>query len=256
MRVIGYGSRTLNPAEKNYHLHSGKLQFLELKWVICKQLRDYLSCAPSFVVYTDNNPLTYILITPKRNSTGHRWASELADYNCEIKYRPGKVNQAADTLSRMPLDIDRYMKAYMQETSQDVISATVSGIMALQNSSSVWITAVIDRTEALNLDSDFLDASKYHRIELHDILAAQKRDPSTAKVVAYKIGGHQPAPHEIHKELSSVRTLLREEPKVEVGVGGLLTRKCRKYLQLVLPKQFHPLVYKGLHQERGHLGAE
>ena len=31
MRVIGYGSRTLNPAEKNYHLHSGKLQFLELK---------------------------------------------------------------------------------------------------------------------------------------------------------------------------------------------------------------------------------
>ena len=35
MRVIGYGSRTLNPAEKNYHLHSGKLQFLELKSGIC-----------------------------------------------------------------------------------------------------------------------------------------------------------------------------------------------------------------------------
>jgi len=120
----------------------------------------------------------------------------------------------------------------------------------------VWITAVIDRTEALNLDSDFLDASRYHRIELHDILAAQKRNPSTAKVVAYKIGRHQPVPHEIHKELPSVRTLLREEPKVEVGVDGLLTRKCRKHLQLVLPKQFHPLVYKGLHQERGHLGAE
>ena len=135
------------------------------------------------------------------------------------------MNQAADTLSRIPSYIDRYMKAYTQETSEDVISATVSGIMALQNGSSVWITAVIDRTEALNLDSDFLDASKYHRIELHDILAAQKRNPSTAKVVAYKIGGHQPAPHEIHKELSSVRTLLREEPKVEVGVDGLLTRK-------------------------------
>lgn len=31
MRVIGYGSRTLTPAEQNYHLHSGKLEFLALK---------------------------------------------------------------------------------------------------------------------------------------------------------------------------------------------------------------------------------
>ena len=31
MRVIGYGSRSLTPAEKNYHLHSGKLEFLALK---------------------------------------------------------------------------------------------------------------------------------------------------------------------------------------------------------------------------------
>lgn len=30
LRVIGYGSRTLSPAEKNYRLHSGKLEFLAL----------------------------------------------------------------------------------------------------------------------------------------------------------------------------------------------------------------------------------
>ena len=35
LRVIAYGSRTLTPAEKNYHLHSGKLEFLALKWAIC-----------------------------------------------------------------------------------------------------------------------------------------------------------------------------------------------------------------------------
>ena len=59
MRVIGYGSRTLTTAEKNYHLHSGKLEFLALKWAVCEQFRDYLYYAPSFTVYTDNNPLTY-----------------------------------------------------------------------------------------------------------------------------------------------------------------------------------------------------
>lgn len=75
MRVIGYGSRTLTPAERNYPLHSGKLEFLALKWAICEQFRDYLYYAPSFTVYT----------TAKLNSTGHRWVSELADYNFDIK---------------------------------------------------------------------------------------------------------------------------------------------------------------------------
>ena len=57
LRVIGYGSRTLTPAEKNYWLHSGKLEFLALKWSICEKFRDYLFYAPHFTVYTDNNPL-------------------------------------------------------------------------------------------------------------------------------------------------------------------------------------------------------
>lgn len=31
VKVLGYASRTLTPAEKNYYLHSGKLEFLALK---------------------------------------------------------------------------------------------------------------------------------------------------------------------------------------------------------------------------------
>lgn len=141
MRVIGYGSRTLTTAEKNYHLHSGKLEFLALTWAVCEQFRDYLYYALSFTVYTDNNPLTFVLSTAKLNSTGHCWVSELADFNFEIKYRPGKVNKGADTLSRLPLDINRYIPICTQETSQDVISAALSGVMALQNGDAVWITA-------------------------------------------------------------------------------------------------------------------
>ena len=48
LRVVGYGSRTLTPAERNYHLHSGKLEFLALKWAITDKFRDYLYYAPSF----------------------------------------------------------------------------------------------------------------------------------------------------------------------------------------------------------------
>ena len=73
LRVIAYGSRTLTPAEKNYHLHSGKLEFLALKWAICDQFRDYLYYSPRFEVFTDNNPLTYVLSSAKLNATGLRW---------------------------------------------------------------------------------------------------------------------------------------------------------------------------------------
>ncbi|CAB4013058.1 Retrovirus-related Pol poly from transposon [Paramuricea clavata] len=46
MRVIAYASRTLTQAEKNYHLHTGKLEFLALKWAVSEQFRDYLYYAP------------------------------------------------------------------------------------------------------------------------------------------------------------------------------------------------------------------
>ena len=50
IRVIAYASRALTPAEKNYNLHAGKLEFLALKWAIVEQFRDYLYYPPEFTV--------------------------------------------------------------------------------------------------------------------------------------------------------------------------------------------------------------
>lgn len=54
---IAYVSCSLTPHEKNYLVH--KLEFLALKWTVVDKLRDYL-CGATFVVKTDNNPLTYL----------------------------------------------------------------------------------------------------------------------------------------------------------------------------------------------------
>ena len=89
-RVISFASRTLTPPEQKYHLHSGKLEFLSLKWAITEKFADYLSFGPPFTVFTDNNPLTYVMTTAKLNATGLRWVASLADYQFVIKYRPGK----------------------------------------------------------------------------------------------------------------------------------------------------------------------
>ena len=114
--MIAYGSRTLSPSEKRYHLHSGKLEFLVLKWAICERFHDYLFNATSFVVYTDNNPLTYVLTSAKLNATGYRWVADLADYNFTIRYRPGKNHSDADGLSRMPLDFEDHIRSCTAES--------------------------------------------------------------------------------------------------------------------------------------------
>ncbi|KAI2650559.1 Retrovirus-related Pol polyprotein [Labeo rohita] len=50
-------------------------------------------------VYTDNNPLSY-LSSAKLGATEQRWVSQLEIFDFEIKYRPGRVNGNADSLSR------------------------------------------------------------------------------------------------------------------------------------------------------------
>lgn len=94
--------------------------------------KDCLFHAPSFVVYTDNNPLTYILTTAKLNAVGQRWVAELADFNFTIKYRPGKSNADADGLSRMPVDFENYISQCTQSVCQEAVGATEQGILVQQ----------------------------------------------------------------------------------------------------------------------------
>ena len=83
--------------------HSSKLEFLALKWVVTEQFREYLQYQP-FTIWTDNNPLTYILTTPNLDVLGHRLVAALARYNMKLEYLKGSDNKIADTLSRLPLE--------------------------------------------------------------------------------------------------------------------------------------------------------
>ena len=100
-RVIAYASRRLRPSEKNSSLYSSmKLEFLAMKWAITEKLHHYL-LGGHFTVITDNNPLTYFR-SAKLGALEQRWAAQLAQFNFEIKYQPGKVNPA-DALTRIHL---------------------------------------------------------------------------------------------------------------------------------------------------------
>nr|GFB03445.1 putative reverse transcriptase domain-containing protein [Tanacetum cinerariifolium] len=79
-KVISYASRQLNIHEKNYTTHD-----LELGAV---------------VVFTDYKSLQHILDQNELNMRQRRWLELLSDYDCEIRYHPGKANFVADALSK------------------------------------------------------------------------------------------------------------------------------------------------------------
>ncbi|GKC58100.1 putative reverse transcriptase domain-containing protein [Tanacetum coccineum] len=95
-KVIAYASRQLKIHEKNYTTHD-----LELGAVVfaLKMWRHYLY-GTKCVVYTDHKSLQHILDQKELNMRQRRWLELLSDYDCELRYHPGKANVVADALSQ------------------------------------------------------------------------------------------------------------------------------------------------------------
>ncbi|GJZ06090.1 putative reverse transcriptase domain-containing protein [Tanacetum coccineum] len=92
-KVIAYASRQLKVHEKNYTTYD-----LELGAIVfaIKMWRRHLYGTKCFV-FTNHKSLQHIL---DQNIRQRRWLELLSDYDCEIRYHPGKANVVADALSR------------------------------------------------------------------------------------------------------------------------------------------------------------
>ncbi|GKC08222.1 putative reverse transcriptase domain-containing protein [Tanacetum coccineum] len=95
-KVIAYASRQLKIHEKNYTTHD-----LELGAVVfaLKMWRHYLY-GTKCTVFTDHKSLQHILDQKDLNMRQRRWLELLSDYDCDLRYHPGKANVVVDALSR------------------------------------------------------------------------------------------------------------------------------------------------------------
>ena len=96
-KAIAYASMSFSDAQKRYSTTDRELA--AIRWGI--QIFKCFLWGVSFTVVTDHKPLVYLNNMANTNSRLMRTIEELAEYNFDIKYKPGVDNTAADYLSRL-----------------------------------------------------------------------------------------------------------------------------------------------------------
>ena len=211
------GLGAVSKTESNYPAY--KLEFLALKWAVCEKFHKYLYGAKTFDIYTDNNPLTYVLTSAKLDAYGQRWVAKLVNYNFTIRYRCGQSNVEADALSRISWPevlSDEDIDLDLECMDTHVVNAVLTGT----NSKSSLIESVSCSTEII---PDELDVEN-NSITALDWVKLHRADPNLSVIVKL-IESDQLLKRKLHrKDSSEVKALLRIRKSLKLS-KDILGRK-------------------------------
>ncbi|GJX09840.1 putative reverse transcriptase domain-containing protein [Tanacetum coccineum] len=115
-KVMAYASCQLKVHEKNYTTHD--LEFRDV------------------VMFTNYKSLQHILDQNELNMRQRKWLELLSDYDCEIRYHPGKANLVADALSQKEKTEARKEENYLTEDLFGMIKKLkprADGMLCLKN---------------------------------------------------------------------------------------------------------------------------
>ena len=176
---VAFTSRELKGGEPKYH--SSKLEFLALKWAITEQFHEYLQYQP-FTVCTDNNPLTYILMTPNLDALGHHWVAALAGYNMKLEYLKGSNNKVADALSQVStqkLDEETVTELLNYAWNGSAPQAETANIHVIEEGEHVDQEVIVQYTQIVKQHKNFRNLAN------QDWVRAQSKDPVIPHVIKW-----------------------------------------------------------------------
>ena len=153
----------------------------------------------------------------------------------------------------MPLDKKKYMSECTEETSQDVIDAAITAVSLQASGDTDWILSLADPPQALDTNKHIhvVQPVPPSKTDPVDLAAAQVRDKDIGSFITYKQNDLKPTSVQLQSHSCQTKFLAYEWNKLTLGKDGILRRRCKPYQQVVLPSQFHLLVYAELHANLG-----
>ena len=176
---VAFTSHELKGGEPKYH--SSKLEFLALKWAVTEQFHEYLQYQP-FTIRTDNNLLTYILMTPNLDALDHHWVAALAANNMKLEYLKGSDNKVADALSRVStqkLDEETITELLNYAWNGSAPQAETANIHVIEEGECMDQEVIVRYTQIVKQHKNFWNLAN------QDWVIAQSKDPIIPHVIKW-----------------------------------------------------------------------
>ena len=243
-----YASHTLNKAERRYDAH--KLEFLALKWAITYQFHEYLY-GGTFEVFTDNNPLTYILTSAKLDATGQRWVAALSIYNFQIFYRSGRSNKNVDALSRIPWEQEEIVGSLKMDT------VTVKAVMTKAED----VCVPLGVKSVVYMAAQFISPDYAPKMNTAEWRKELEKDQAIGKVLSLLKEDQLFKYRNSKTDDADVQNYLKTRKKLCLVDGLLHPQVQLKHHQTivnqnVLQRPFRRRMVMAFHDEMGHLGMD
>ena len=213
---------------------------MALKLAVTDRFHEYLY-GGKFDVFTDNNPLTYILTSAKLDACGQRWVASLTNYDFRLFYKTGKSNVKADALSRIPAD------SYY-ELESPVVKTILKSCQEYD-----WTDFNGNPIEVVCKTSQVVEG----KMTNEQWKTEQSNDDTISQIL--RVLKNEEGPNSLTTELAKQMYRYRSKQNLR---HGLLYRKyydtnlMEERMQFVLPQKYHVQALKACHDNVRHLGIE
>ena len=202
-RPVAYYSKKLSPTEQRYATHEREMLAIVKA---LEEWRVYLLGRP-VVVHTDHCSLKYLPTQPQLTPRQAKWMDRIAPFQIDIKYKPGRSNQAADALSRRP-DLLGLITSVQDSTGlQGSIKAAWERAGEPANETFQEIDGIYYQTNQASQDSQVGQVQEQIRI----VLPGNKEDEALESLKCTILTEHHDTAYSGHlgeeKTLDSVRRL-------------------------------------------------